>query len=156
MKQTKKILEFSFTVLLFCLILPLTQLQASGINSSDDNLLGIESNAKKFSLLDPQRLKISHSYTFSYFSNSTTSGSFGVYATTLRYQLSDPLSLTLNLNYLHQPLSVFRQNSLGVKESILPNFQLHYKPSNNFSLWINVLTLPSSYYYNNMNNRYPW
>lgn len=153
MKPAKKTNAFSFTVLLFCLVLSLPQPQASGIDSSDENLLGVQSNTRNFSLLDPQRLKMSHSYTFSYFSNSETSGSFGVYTTTLKYQLSNPLSLTLNLNYLHQPLSVFGQSNLRVKESILPNFQLHYKPSNNFSLWINVLTFPSSYH---MNNQYPW
>jgi len=145
MKQAKKNLWLSVVVLLFCLSLPLTQTQASDINSDQKNLLGVESNARNFSLLDPQRLQMNHSYTFSYFSSGTTSGSFGVYTTTLKYQLSNPLSLTLSLNYLHQPLSVFRQDDLRLKNSVLPNFQLHYRPSNNFSLWINVLTFPSPY-----------
>jgi hypothetical protein len=153
MRQAKTITALSLIALLFGMVFSLIQPQASGINSSNENLLGVQSNAKNFSLLDPQRLKMSHSYTFSYFSNSEISGSFGVYTTTLKYQLSNPLSLTLNLNYLHQPLSVFGQSNFRVKESILPNFQLHYKPSNNFSLWINVLTFPSSYH---MNNSYPW
>ena len=146
MKQAKKTTVLSFLVLLVCLILSSSQLQASGVNSGGKDFLGVESSANKFSLLDPQRLKMSHSYTFSYFSNSRTSGSFGVYTTAIKYQVSDPLSLTLNLNYLHQPLSVFGQNNLRVEQSILPNFQLYYKPSNSFSLWINVLTWPPPSY----------
>jgi hypothetical protein len=129
--------------LMFCLLISLAQ--ASQVNSQDKDLLGFTSNSKNFSLLDPQRLKINHSYSFSYFSNSQTSGSFGVYTSTLKYQLSDPLSLTLSLNYLHQPLSVFRRDALRIDNRILPNFQLQYRPNSSFSLWINVLTLPAAY-----------
>lgn len=153
MRQAGKILRISVAGLLFCMIAPLIQVQASDINSGDKNLLGWGSNTKKFSLLDPQRLKMYHSYTFSYFSNAKTSGSFGVYTTTLNYQLSNPLSLTLSLNYLHQPLSVFHQDNLRIRNSVLPNFQLYYRPSDNFSLWINILTFPPPY---SSGNRYPW
>jgi hypothetical protein len=139
-RQANKIFWLSLMGLLFCLFLSLTQAQASDINSSDKNLLGVKSNTKSLSLLDPQRLRMYHSYTFSYFSGAKTSGSFGVYTTILNYQLSNPLSLTLSLNYLHQPLSVFGRDDLRVKNDILPNFQLHYRPNNKFSLWINVVT----------------
>ena len=129
--------------LIFCLLL--SWVQASEVKSQDKDLLGFTSNSKNFSLLNPQRLKMNHSYSFSYFSNGQTSGSFGVYTTTLKYQLSNPLSLTLSLNYLHQPLSVFRRDALTINNRILPNFQLHYRPNSSFSLWINVLTLPAAY-----------
>jgi len=129
--------------LMFCLLL--SWAQASEVNSQDKDLLGFTSNSKNLSLLDPQRLKMNHSYSFSYFSNGQTSGSFGVYTTTLKYQLSNPLSLTLSLNYLHQPLSVFRRDALTINNRVLPNFQLHYRPNSSFSLWINVLTLPAAY-----------
>lgn len=145
MRPANKFFWLSVMGLLFCLSLPLTQAQVSEISSSDKNLLGLRPDSKSFSLLDPQRLKMYHSYTFSYFSGANTSGSFGIYTTTLKYQLSNPLSLTLSLNYLHQPLSVFGRDDLRIKNSVLPNFQLHYKPNNNFSLWINVLTFPSPY-----------
>ena len=153
MKQAVKILLLTLSVWLFCCCLTWSQVKDPDVDSGEENLLGVESDAKNSSLLDPQRLRISHSYSFSYFSNSNTSGSYGTYTTTLRYQLSNPLSLTLSLNYLHQPLSVFGRNDLKVKNSILPNFQLHYKPSNSFSLWINVLTFPSPY---DLGNEYHW
>jgi hypothetical protein len=143
MRRASKKFQLSMVGLMFCLLL--SSAQASDINSEDRNLLGFTSNSKSFSLLDPQRLKMNHSYSFSYFSNGQTSGSFGVYTTTLNYQLSDPLSVTLSLNYLHQPLSAFRQDALTVRNRILPNFQLRYRPNSSFSLWINVLTLPAAY-----------
>ncbi len=131
----------------FCLWVPLA-CALSGepeINPDGKDLLGVKSDAKSLSLLDPQRLRMHHSYTFSYFSNSRFSGSLGIYTTTLNYQLSRPLSLTLSLNYLHRPLSVFRQDNLRIREDILPNFQLLYRPSSSFSLWINVVTFPSPF-----------
>ncbi|MGB2981748.1 MAG: hypothetical protein WBC77_10935 [Candidatus Zixiibacteriota bacterium] len=149
MRQANKKFLLSVVALMFCLLL--SSAQASDINSQDKNLLGFKSNSKNFSLLDPQRLKMNHSYSFSYFSNGRTSGSFGIYTTTLKYQLSNPLSVALSLNYLHQPLSVFRRDALTVKNRILPNFQLHYRPSSSFSLWINVITLPPAYGLGNEN-----
>lgn len=136
-----------FYLALICLLLPVASvlLQAAELNPSDQNLLGVKSEKNSFSLLDPTRLKLQQSYSFSYFSNSKYSGSLGVYTTTLNYQLSEPLSLTFSLNYLHQPLSVFGRDDIRIKDDILPNFQLHYRPSNSFSLWINVVTFPSAY-----------
>jgi hypothetical protein len=143
MRRVSKKSLLSAAGLMFCLLLSWTQ--ASGVKSQDENLLGFTPNLKNLSLLNPQRLKMNHSYSFSYFSNGQTSGSFGVYTTTLQYQLSNPLSLTLSLNYLHQPLSLFRRDAPTLDNRILPNFQLHYRPNSSFSLWINVLTLPAAY-----------
>lgn len=152
MRHMGKILWFPLMLVWLSIPMVSIQLQASEIGSEQDDPLGIKSNTKSFSLLDPQRLKLSHSYTFSYFSSSRYSGSMGVYTTTVNYQLSQPLSLTLSLNYLHQPLSVFGRDNLRVKDDILPNFQLHYKPNNSFSLWINVETLPTSYWWGYQNS----
>jgi len=152
MRQANKIFWLSLVGWLFCLSLILAQVQASDTNFSSKDLLGVKSDTKSLSLLDPARLRMYHSYTFSYFSGAKTSGSFGVYTTTLKYQLSNPLSLTLSLNYLHQPLSVFRQDDLRVKNDILPNFQLHYRPNSNFSLWINVVTFLAPFYLGNEND----
>jgi hypothetical protein len=145
MRVTKKSLWLLLVALWLILPLASAQPQESQHSLDDSNLLGVESDTRSFSLLDPQRLRMQHSYTFSYFTSSRFSGSLGVYTTTLNYRLSKPLSLTLSLNYLHQPLSAFRQDNLRIRNDILPNFQLHYQPNNNFSLWINVVTFPSTY-----------
>jgi len=156
MKQIKKVTWFSMLGALLCLSLTMTYAQTSDTKSGDKNLIGVKSDTKGLSLFDPSRLRISNSYTFSYFSSGNTSGSLGIYTTTLNYQLSHPLSLTLSINYLHQPLSVFGssgsrygRNDLGIKNSVLPNFQLQYRPSNNFSFMINILTYPPPYSWGN-------
>jgi hypothetical protein len=151
MSKTNKIFWLCFTGVFLGLFLTSALLQASDINSDGKNLLGVKSNTKNFSLLDPARLKIYNSYTFSYFSSGNTSGSYGIYTTTLNYQLSNPLSLTLSLNYLHQPLSVFGRDDLRVKNTVLPNFQLNYRPNNNFSFMIDIVTFFLPYNWENEN-----
>jgi hypothetical protein len=145
MRPLGKLFRLTFILSWLILSAASSQLQATEINNMDQDLLGVKYEKNSFSLLDPARFRLQQSYSFSYFSNSKYSGSLGVYTTTLNYQLSQPLSLTVSLNYLHQPLSVFGRDNMGVKDDILPNFQLHYRPSNSFSLWINVITFPSAY-----------
>jgi hypothetical protein len=145
MKRENKIVLLFFSLILFLFSSGFSQTQTSGESQTEGNLLRVKSNAKSFSLLDPSKFRMSNSYTFSYFSSGQTSGSFGVYTNVMEYQVSKPLTLTLSLNYLHQPLSVFHNDDLRIKDAILPNFQLSYRPNNSFSFIINVQTFPYFY-----------
>ncbi len=138
------LVSFGLILVLFCSAF--SQMPSAPKDQSDQNLLGVKSDAKSFSLLDPSKFRMSHSYSFSYFSSGRTSGSFGVYSNLMEYRFSKPLTLTLSLNYLHQPLSVFHTNQLRIKDAILPNFQLRYRPNDSFYFTINVLTFPHPYY----------
>jgi hypothetical protein len=142
-----------FTLILFLLGSAFSQTQTTSESQTTENLLGLKSNAKAFSFLDPSKFRMSQSYTFSYFSSGKTSGSFGVYTNVMEYQVSKPLTLTLSLNYLHQPLSIFHKDDLGIKDAILPNFQLIYRPNNSFSFTINVQTFPNFY---DLERSNPW
>ena len=102
---------------------------------------------KGFSLLDPSRLKMSQSYTFSFFSSGKQSRTFGLYTNTLEYRISQPLLVRVGLAYLHQPLSVFNRGSQSLNGVLLPNFQLFYQPSKSFQLRIDVSSMPGWYEY---------
>jgi len=145
MNRKIKIVLIAVLIALACMSLSPAQAQTSQDNLGNTSILGNKSNTNSFSLLDPSRFKLYQSYSFSYFSSGNTSGSLGIYTTTLNYQISNPLSLTLSLNYLHQPLSVFGRNDWGIKNSVLPNFQLLYRPNSSFSFMMNVITCPPSY-----------
>ena len=146
MKRASKIGLVFFSLILFSFGSAFSQIESPAKNQTDEDLLGVKSNVKSFSLLDPNKFSMSHSYSFSYFSSERSSGSFGVYTNVLEYKFSNPLTLTLSLNYLHQPLSVFHKDDLRVKDAILPNFQLRYRPNDSFSFTINVLTYPYLYH----------
>lgn len=145
MNRKIKIILIAVMILIIGLSLSPAQAQTSKDNQSNTSILENKSNTKNFSLLDPSRFKLYQSYSFSYFSSGNSSGSLGIYTTTLNYQISNPLSVSLSLNYLHQPLSVLGRNDWGIKNSVLPNFQLLYRPNSSFSFMMNVITCPSSY-----------
>jgi hypothetical protein len=100
--------------------------------------------ASSFSLLDPSRLDIKNSYSFSYVSSGKYSGSFGLYQTSLGYQVSSPLYLQVDLGYLHQPFGL--KNNLDLNSRFFPNFHLYFNPNSNFSFSVDVLTGPSNNY----------
>jgi len=101
-----------------------------------------------FSLLDPSRFHISHSYSMSYYSGGGQSGSVGLYMSTLEYQLSRPLSLRVGLGYLHQPLGFLKSNTSTAGNAFLPNFRLDFRPSESFHFMVDYMTIPSSAYGN--------
>jgi len=153
MNKISKIFISALMLIFLFLVLTPIQAQITTDNTTTINPLGSKSNTQTFSLLDPSRFKLYQSYTFSYFSSGGTNGSLGIYTTTLNYRISNPLSLTLSLNYLHQPLSVVGRNNAGIKNAVLPNFQLYYRPNSSFSFMINVVTCPSP---SDWGNYYPW
>ena len=148
----------SFVLILLVLLVsfplvasPQTLGRESGKFLTEENLLGLSSKSKSLSLLDPSRVKMWHSYTFSYITGRGRSGNIGLYLNTIEYRPSDPLRLQVSLGYLHQPFSVIGGRSSGGK--ILPSFQLWYRPNKNIYLHININTTPvfDRYPYDN-----PW
>ncbi len=113
-------------------------------------------SATGFRLLDPSRLKMSQSYTMSYFSGSGNSGSVGLYMNTIEYQFARSLTVRLGLGYLHQPLG-FLQNSGGQSAlsegRFLPNMSIDFRPSSKFRMRLDFRTVPT-YGGNNGLSRY--
>ncbi|UCD64862.1 MAG: hypothetical protein JSW34_05360 [Candidatus Zixiibacteriota bacterium] len=95
--------------------------------------LGIKPAVRPFSLIDLSRVKWSHSYSVSYFSGGGYSGSMGLYNSSVFYELSSKLSLTLNIGLSHS-----LGGSLWADENsdaiFLPGFRLDYHPSDKFRM----------------------
>jgi len=112
----------------------------------DQNFLGLSPKSPSFSLFDPSRLKMTQSYTISYFSSKSDRGSLGLYTNTIQYQLSKPLTVWVGLSYLHQPLNWLKSQNISTQGRILPNFMLEYKPNSNFYFLVKFSTLPYGLY----------
>jgi hypothetical protein len=106
--------------------------------------LSAASNSFGFSLLDPSRLNISHSYSMSYWSGGGQSRSVGLYMSTLEYQFCKPLSVRVGLGYLHQPLGFTGVSGPGGE--FLPNVRLDWRPTDNMQFIIDYRTIPTSTY----------
>jgi hypothetical protein len=129
-------------ITIFLLIILIFLWGGLGFCQTQTNKALLGKSNPNFSLFSPEKLKMSHSYSFTYFSGKTGSGSFGVYTNTIQYQLSKSIKMKLDLNFLHSPISAFSRYQTNIKSKIFPNFQFLYKPSNSFSLFINYQTVP--------------
>jgi len=108
---------------------------------------------------DLSKIDFSHSYSIGYFSGGGFSGTQGYYSGTMRYQISRPLTLTLNLGILHDPGALFGHNKFSDNALFLPSGWLDWRPSDNFRLSVGVETVPAGYnrgYYYNPGRDFYW
>ena len=110
----------------------------------------------KFSLLDLSRLDMSHSYTISYFSANGHGTTIGMYMNSIRYRISNPLTLNVNLAWVHQPGQIFGGDRGTPTDygSIYPSFSLEYRPSENFYLEVGYHSVPAYMYYYNADRKH--
>jgi len=105
--------------------------------------IGISPAVTPFSLIDLSRINWSHSYSVAFFSGGGTSGSVGVWNTSLDYDISSNLHLALNLGVLHNPGSLWNGNDS--KADFLPGFRLDWRPSDNFFMSVSYQDLGGYY-----------
>ena len=82
-------------------------------------------------LLDPERFHMSQSYSMSFSSNGKHSGSAGMYLNTMTYQFSMPISMRLQVGYMHDPSVLFGGpgDALGGGQLFIPNFDVVVRPT---------------------------
>lgn len=92
--------------------------------------LSIKPAASLFSLLDMSKIRWSHSYSVGFFSGGSASGSVGLLNSTMFYDISKSLSLSINLGVAHSGGSWGE----GRQTTVLPGFSLDYHPSDKFRM----------------------
>jgi len=110
----------------------LAELQTNSVRTD----LGVKAAHSPWSLLDASRITWSHSYSVSFFSGGGSSGSLGMLNSSLLYELSSSLHLTLNLGVLHNTGALWGNGDHSA--SFLPGFRLDYRPSEKFFMSISV------------------
>jgi hypothetical protein len=123
--------------------------QNSVFNTDTNSLTGSVSS----SLLNPYKLKMSHSMGFT---AGTASNGLGFYESRytnhLQYEFSPKLNLALDLNFVNYGSTTMSkgfsfEGNDDNKTKILPEFSLNYKPTESISIQLE---------YRNMGSRYPW
>ena len=109
------------------------------------SLFAQPTSSSSVSFLNPSRFSMHQSYSLSFASGGAGSTSSGVYLNTLSYKLASPLTLSMDMGFytpIHSSIPGMRQNALsspGAGTSmILPRMGLEYKPSDNFSLNLEI------------------
>lgn len=131
--------------------------QASVDNINRTSSLGLNPAASAFSLIDLSRVKWSNSYSVNFFSGGNYSGSVGVFNSSMFYEFSKKLSLTLNVGVAHNASAMWQDTDHNAR--ILPGFILDYHPSDKFQLSIGFQSYagymsPYNYYNSFSNDRF--
>lgn len=103
------------------------------------NGIGVKPATSALSLLDASRISWSHSYSVAFFSGGGTSGSVGLIRSTMFYDITDNLKLSLNLGMTHNPGALFGSNEQH-NAGFLPGFQLDWRPSEKVFMSLSVQT----------------
>lgn len=107
-------------------------------NVASQNPVGLKPGTSLFSLIDLSKIRWSNSYSVSYFSGGSASGSMGLLHTSMFYPISSKLNLTVDLGLAHDISG--NLTASGRSATIVPGFSLDYRPSRNFSLSLNYRT----------------
>ena len=140
------------TLGLLALLLPMAILAQDGssgsgagvseyLRSGGGNGLGL--GWQPLGLFDPSRMTFNHSYSMSYMTSGGQGVMRGLFMETTGYRLSNPLSLTLNLGYLHQPYSSFGPDGLTQAGTFVGGAALDWRPTSNMFLRFEVGRYPS-------------
>ena len=133
---------------------PQTTDQAILNNANSNNLLGTSPATSPFRLLDLSKMKWTHSYTMGYVSGGSSSGTVGMWNSTMFYEFSRKLSLSLNIGIMNTYGSIWGDSNNDA--TLLPGFVLDYHPSEKFNLIVGFQRVSGAYpyYYGNSYNRW--
>jgi hypothetical protein len=121
--------------------------------------LAFRTNSPSFSLLNPNKMTMTNSMSFS---SGVCSGGQGFYNSTytnhILYRFNQKLKMNVDLNFVNQ--GTMTHNS-GISfegngdnnSRILPDLQLEYNPSDNTSIRFEFRTSQTPYYYDSLR---PW
>ncbi|MFQ5824160.1 MAG: hypothetical protein ACE5JB_08915 [bacterium] len=104
--------------------------------------------------LDPNRFTMSHSYSLSFTSFGGRSFSQGLYLNTMKYQLSNPITMYLQIGFLNQPFGGYGQKSPFNNKLFLSGAGFEFKPSDSFKLQFEYSQTPSTIYSPYYHNRF--
>ena len=147
-------------VLLLILILSLIPYIALGQLKRQDSPAQIKEEITRpygdqfigFSIFDPARFNMSHSFSMSYFSVGGKGLSQSLYLNTMSYQLASPLLLKVQWGIQGFPYNSLAKNNPVFQSGLfLSGAELQYKPNDKFEVRLQFNSMPG-YMYNR--NRY--
>jgi hypothetical protein len=128
----KSIVLLTITLLLSLSLSAGAQFVENGVNQAESPSLGLNPAQSAFSLIDLSRVRWSHSYSVSFFSGQSYSGSVGLLSSSMFYDISPKLSLALNVGVVHNAGAIWGDQNNNA--TILPGFRLDYRPSEKFQM----------------------
>lgn len=95
---------------------------------------------------DLSRLNLRNSYSISFYSGNGYSGTMAMYSGSLLYKLRQNMSISFNLDVLHQPNALFDSRGTSSDIKLIPSGTFDWRPSKHFRMQINFTHIPSMDY----------
>lgn len=102
--------------------------------------------------INPDKLKMNHSYSLAFSTFGGNSLTQGMYLNTISYQFDIPLSLKVQWGFMHQPFASAGLNTNLTNQFFISGAELNYRPLENLSMRLQFyqrpagLFNPSNYY----------
>ena len=118
---------------------------------------GLSSLIQRQGLLDPSKLTMWGSYSFGISSGPSGATSMGMLVEHMKYQLSKPLTLYMEVGLLHNPLAaVGMRNGPQQASLVIPALDLIYRPTDHTTISLHYSQMPSSAYRYGYGFGVPW
>lgn len=118
-------------------------------NQTDPRLKLMNGSATSF--LDMSKISLSHSVSMGYYSSGSSSVMVNEYIAGLKYRISDPLTLKIDLGMSYSPYSSFQAPGEQSTDFYLKSASLDYKPSESFRMKIDFRNINQNDYFFNRN-----
>jgi hypothetical protein len=102
-------------------------------------------NKSYLGLLDPNKLKMSHAISMSYFSLGGYGAMVNTYINTIQYKFSEKLLLTTKLGIMNSPYNSLPNSSFLNNSQFFGGAELKYSPSDNSSIFLRFESNPYLY-----------
>jgi hypothetical protein len=142
--------KIAFATLMLALSAGLALAQVHVPKLSGDSLNAYTPITQK-GLFDPSRFSMSNSYSMMVISDGKHSTYQNLYVNSSKYQLSNNLSLNLDLGYRFNSLATAKSND----RAFLPNAELRFTPNEHLLIQMSYHTL-DPYFYGYGYSRSPW
>jgi len=100
------------------------------------------------SVFDMSKISVSHSLSMSYTNGNSGSTMINEYVAGINYQISDPLSLKLNLGMSYTPYSSIGTVEENTADIYVKSATLDYRPNNSFRMRVDFRNIKPSDYMN--------
>lgn len=113
--------------------------------SAGESLIQTNGDGLLFGWFDPSRLTMNQSYSLSYSTFGGKGFSLGEYVNSMSYRISDPLSVRMDVSFMHSPYSAFGdkfgKDLTGLRIS---RAELNYRPSENMMFQVQFRQVPAA------------
>lgn len=112
---------------------------------TDPRLKLMDNSAASF--LDMSKISLSHSVSMGYYSSGSNSVMVNEYIAGLKYRISDPLTLRLDLGMSYSPYSSFQAPGEQSTDFYLKSASIDYKPTDSFRMRIDFRNINQNDYF---------